>query len=573
MSSQRFSVRMAQAPNELLSADDAYEQLYSYNNLRWLWDAHEKNGCRYTKFNLPALVEVAEKTVSGSRCVDVFKYMEGSFNKAFLMTMEDGSQVVAKIPNPNAGRPHYTTASEAATLVFLRDCLGIPVPKVLAYSSKKELNDIGTEYIIIEKAPGVELRNVWNDLKDREKIETARQLSELVARIGQCQFSHYGALYFADDIPEISGTLVNFKHLGMSVTPTEKRFAIGPTNDRRWFDDHRIDIDMYRGPWNNLHEFISAEVQREMTCIRKFNDYPKDKQLGFYNGPNAYTPTRHTKLSVLEDFTKIVEHVLPNHGGLLASILWHNDLHAGNIFVDPENPTNIVSIIDWQTVPLAPLFTQANFPRLILKYGTEPEELKQVPLPENFELLDSEEKHAARRLQTVQKMYHDSELAFLQHCPDLQLALANRHLIGFKLAKLARDIFNDGEPEMRRILIKASKEWRGIVGVTSSRLPRISCPLAYSVDAIAQFEGDYKHWERDVSLKAAFMKSIHPAGWDGAIASEIFEETKSKLENGLRHFLSQMANSELEKWQWLSVWPFQDSDGSQRAALERRFLD
>ena len=42
------------------------------------------------------------------------------YNKAFLLSMDDGVQVVAKIPNPNAGRPHMTTASEVATMEFVR---------------------------------------------------------------------------------------------------------------------------------------------------------------------------------------------------------------------------------------------------------------------------------------------------------------------------------------------------------------------------------------------------------------------------------------------------------------------
>lgn len=32
------------------------------------------------------------------------------------MTMEHGREVVAKVPNPNAGIPHLTTASEVATM-------------------------------------------------------------------------------------------------------------------------------------------------------------------------------------------------------------------------------------------------------------------------------------------------------------------------------------------------------------------------------------------------------------------------------------------------------------------------
>jgi len=33
--------------------------------------------------------------------------------------MDDGKRVIAKVPNPNAGQPHYTTASEVATMDFV----------------------------------------------------------------------------------------------------------------------------------------------------------------------------------------------------------------------------------------------------------------------------------------------------------------------------------------------------------------------------------------------------------------------------------------------------------------------
>ena len=34
--------------------------------------------------------------------------------------MQDGSEVVVKIPNPNAGPSHYTTTSEVATMQYVR---------------------------------------------------------------------------------------------------------------------------------------------------------------------------------------------------------------------------------------------------------------------------------------------------------------------------------------------------------------------------------------------------------------------------------------------------------------------
>jgi hypothetical protein len=47
------------------------------------------------------------------------KFREGQYNKVFQLIMDNGAEVVAKIPNPNAGPAHYTTASEVATVDFV----------------------------------------------------------------------------------------------------------------------------------------------------------------------------------------------------------------------------------------------------------------------------------------------------------------------------------------------------------------------------------------------------------------------------------------------------------------------
>jgi hypothetical protein len=44
--------------------------------------------------------------------------MEGGFSKALRMTKEDGTEVIAKIPCPNAGPASYTTASEVAVMKY-----------------------------------------------------------------------------------------------------------------------------------------------------------------------------------------------------------------------------------------------------------------------------------------------------------------------------------------------------------------------------------------------------------------------------------------------------------------------
>lgn len=98
----------------------SYEDLYSYKAQRWMWNEALQLESRYVKFDVDALCKVAEVAAgNNAKCHELMKFSEGNFNKAFLVAMRDGRQVVVKLPNPNAGRAHYTTASEVATLDYV----------------------------------------------------------------------------------------------------------------------------------------------------------------------------------------------------------------------------------------------------------------------------------------------------------------------------------------------------------------------------------------------------------------------------------------------------------------------
>jgi hypothetical protein len=83
------------------------------------------------------------------------KLAKGGFNRVITLTFQDGFEMIAKIPYHIEVPRYYATASEAATLTFLR-LQGIPVPEVYVYSANRE-NPVGTEYILLEKALGVPL--------------------------------------------------------------------------------------------------------------------------------------------------------------------------------------------------------------------------------------------------------------------------------------------------------------------------------------------------------------------------------------------------------------------------------
>lgn len=115
MKSVESNPNSPQAPQDDFSDED----FYRYTRLRFLMDGRHRMSERYVRFDLRELCRLAAKAVGSEECVKITKYPDGMSNKAFLMAMNDGKEVVAKIPTPIAGRPHFTTASEVATMDFV----------------------------------------------------------------------------------------------------------------------------------------------------------------------------------------------------------------------------------------------------------------------------------------------------------------------------------------------------------------------------------------------------------------------------------------------------------------------
>ncbi|KAF5846456.1 hypothetical protein GGP41_003881 [Bipolaris sorokiniana] len=123
-------------------------KIYSTLTTRGRFVSNEKQEMsqRHVCFNVNELALRAAEVVGAKICVNIAKYRDSMYNKSMLLTMNDDSRVVAKVPNPNASLPYWTTASEVVTIDFqafgfcilltyryqVRNILDIPVPKVLA---------------------------------------------------------------------------------------------------------------------------------------------------------------------------------------------------------------------------------------------------------------------------------------------------------------------------------------------------------------------------------------------------------------------------------------------------------
>lgn len=222
--------------SKVLVDHEGSDDFFTYTSGRWLWNEEYQLKQRSIHFDVQALQETAAHVTGANSCVEMSKLGEGNFNKNFLLKMENGIELIARIPHPNAGPAHFTTASEVATLSFLRDHLKINVPKVLGWSSKSSSTPVGAEYILMERAKGVELSARWETLDDADRARFLKELFPIERELAEINFPKHGCLYFKESLPNISNSDVIFD-----------RYAIGPTTSLAFWNETG-DVDIDRGP-------------------------------------------------------------------------------------------------------------------------------------------------------------------------------------------------------------------------------------------------------------------------------------------------------------------------------------
>ena len=139
--------------------------------------------------------------------------------------MDDGFQVIAKLPYFLTVPKSLTTESEVATLDFLSS-KSIPVPRVYAWSSKVD-NAIGSEYIIMGKAPGQPLESRWFSLTPKERVRLVTSFVEIERKMFSFPLGSYGSLYYKSGLPlHLQADLYTPETLDESGDAS--RFCIGP---------------------------------------------------------------------------------------------------------------------------------------------------------------------------------------------------------------------------------------------------------------------------------------------------------------------------------------------------------
>jgi hypothetical protein len=75
--------------------------------------------------------------------------------------------------------------------------MDLPVPGVYSWSSNI-FNPVGAEYIVMEKAGGVPLFQLWAKMTQLSKLELIKGLTKLENQLASIRVPAYGCLYLRD---------------------------------------------------------------------------------------------------------------------------------------------------------------------------------------------------------------------------------------------------------------------------------------------------------------------------------------------------------------------------------------
>ena len=299
--------------------------------------------------DVTAIESVARKhlQLSASDQISATFFAEGAFNKLFAITVSNSGSTLGTLEYifraTSPVEPFFKTAGEVATLSYLQEHTSIPVPRIIAHSTTSD-NEVGCEWTLMEKIPGVSLAGVWSDIDLETKSKVTRTIVGYVRQLRDLRrhFTGIGTLYFREEIDTFNAAV--------RVLPTEnEKYVLGPLVTPYMFAGGRkLRVPRDLGPYSNDTEYIAALAASEM------------EEMKLLLSPDAHLHSDFDKdlaeeaegiIEVLGEFQPILSVLFPSQPRNFA--LQHHDLSLSNILVDPAT-YQITGIVDWECVGTRP---------------------------------------------------------------------------------------------------------------------------------------------------------------------------------------------------------------------------
>lgn len=272
-------------------------------------------------------------------------------------------------------------------------------------------------------------------------------------------------------------------------------------------------------------------------------------------GPGTYQPTRDKKLKALDCYLALVKYLLPTDPSIVSPCLWHGDLQIENIFVAPDNHTQIIGIIDWQSTELAPLFEHARLPYFLDYDGPPTVELERPRLPDNLAQLDSDTQKQAKALYLHQSLSALYKSFLHKQNRRLYSALAFGDTPSHDLLILGRSLLVDGEAAYLAWVAELERSWADLPGVRARKA--VPFPFKFTNEERAQIEADCMGSVRGMEAMRNVNESLGDLFPEREIVrSDQYEASRKALQQIRERVIETYAKSEIDKVMWLESWPF-----------------
>ncbi|RAK99646.1 aminoglycoside phosphotransferase family protein [Aspergillus ibericus CBS 121593] len=489
---------------------------------------------RYVRFDPNELRRVAAQAIGEDHCPSMIKFAEGGFNKVFLLRGNSGKEVIARIPTPIAGPSHYTTASEVATMDFLRVILGIPIPKVLAYSTSST-NPVGAEYIIMERIEGVSLASRWLSLTTEEVKSVMKQIVEMEQRVFAYPLPGYGSLYRQKDIQG-----------EMQIPIPVEDFYIGPVATRQFWHGDRNKTKVDRGPWLSSKDCFTSAARRETACTLH---HAKSQPRKTFLLPTLHNINPSEHVSLLSKFQEIASYLIPTESHHNSPTLRHPDLSLANILLEPGS-TKITSILDWQDAVVFPLSLQAGYPAFCEHDVSQTQSLQRPSLPDNFNHLSITE-------QTQIKTQFRLEEANLYYTATTGI-YNDLHMSALQIPHLGMRQYlyqQTGYPwDADLINLRAA-----LIGIATphiwNRISSVPCPVTFTEQERQTAKEDSDEWNESEKMLSTIRDHLG-VDLEGGTAPENFEWAAHRNRE-MRLEMTRQADEHERDLCWRN-WPFRD---------------
>ena len=298
--------------------------------LKWKQTRWAVDPCWAVEPDVSSIRAVIQTVLESTEDCKVDFLAEGAFNKVYKVQSREES-LIMRISLPLD--PHFKTESEVATLRFMQEHGGVPIPAVRAYNSSR-VNSIGFEWILMEFMPGASLEDRWHEMSWAAKETIAKQLALHYSRMSKHRFSAIGNIY-----PEPAPSSTS--------TPEIQRIVA-----MQFFCGDLISQPVSRGPFKSSHEWMAARLSLYEADARKM-------LLGDGEDERKYA---EKTLNIVTRLQKLLPQFFPEDQEEV-TILVHYDLNWWNILVDEDGILS--AVVDWEFVPAIPLWRAYDYPRVL----------------------------------------------------------------------------------------------------------------------------------------------------------------------------------------------------------------